>query len=153
VRYFRDKPTLYAALLDDLFGDLLGRYEAALAGPGTFVDRYLRTVEVWANHVEARPALLRIVLWEMARANEGDVPLAARVRPLVEFLCEAVRTGQRAGVFRDVDPVAFVMSVAGTTAFLGLRTPLLGSSVAPPLRPGTLAAELRSWVERIIVVP
>lgn len=153
VRYFRDKPTLYAAVLDDLFGDLLARYEATLAGPGTSVERFLRCVEVWANHVEAQPSLLRIVLWEIARASEAEpVPLAARVRPLVEVLCEALRAGQREGVLRDVDPVGFVMSVAGTTAFLNLRTSLLGPSLAPPLPPGALATELRSWVERILVV-
>src|SRR5262249_37092644 len=72
VRYFRDKPTLYGALLDDLFGDLLGRYEAAMATPGTFVERFLRTTEVWANHVEDRPALLRIVLWEIAAADASE---------------------------------------------------------------------------------
>jgi hypothetical protein len=43
------------------------------------------------------------------------------------------------------------MSVAGTTAFLGLRTALLSASIAPPLAPGRLAAELRAWATRILV--
>ena len=42
------------------------------------------------------------------------------------------------------------MSVAGTTAFLGLRSALLNPSVAPPLEPGRLATELRAWVARIL---
>ena len=70
---------------------------------------------------------------------------------LVEILSSAVVEGQRTGDFRtDVEPVGFVMSVAGTTAFLGLRTALLNPSVAPPLEAGRLAIELRSWVSRVL---
>src|SRR5580765_5427209 len=50
-------------------------------------------------------ALLGISMWEMAGATPAEeVPLAARVRPICERLAEAVREGQRQGVFRaDVD--------------------------------------------------
>jgi TetR/AcrR family transcriptional regulator len=152
VYYFRDKQTLYEALLDDLFGGLLGRYEAALNGPGPITDRMLRCIDVWAAHVEAQPSLLRLTLWEIARAQPSQsVPLTSRVQPIVQRLAEAVIQGQRDGVFRsEVDPVGFVMSVAGTTAFLGFRTSLLSPSIAPPLEPGRLAAELRSWVTRVL---
>ena len=152
VYYFRDKQALYDALLDDMFGDLLGRYEAALAVPGPMTERMLRCIDVWATHVENRPSLLRLTLWEIARASpSATVPLTSRVQPIVQRLCEGVVQGQRDGVFRaDVDPVAFVMSVAGTTAFLGLRTALLNPSVAAPLEPGRLALELRSWVARVL---
>jgi hypothetical protein len=109
---------------------------------------------VWATHVESRPSLLRLTLWEIARAQPSEsVPLTSRVQPIVQRLGEAVIQGQRDGVFRsEVDPIGFVMSVAGTTAFLGLRTPLLSPAVAPPLEPGRLAAELRSWVARVLFV-
>src|SRR5262249_27364998 len=115
---------------------------------------FLRTTEVWANHVEDRPALLRIVLWEIAAADASEyVPLATRVRPLVEFLCEAVRVGQLEGVFRpDVDPVGFVISVAGTTAFLGLRKAVASAPAGRSVHRGAVATELRRWVELILVV-
>jgi len=150
--YFRDKQTLYEALLDDLFGGLLEGYQAALAGPEPITERYLRCIDLWAARVEERPALLRISMWEMAGATpEEEVPLTARVRPIVACLADAVREGQRQGVFRaDVEPIGFVMSVAGTTAFLGLRSVLLSRSVAPPLEPGRLGTELRAWVSRIL---
>ena len=153
VYYFRDKRALYQALLDDLFGELLGRYEAALAEPGPLTERMLRCIDVWAGQVEARPTLLRIALWEMARVTSSDPgELAPRVRPIVQFLADGVRAGQREGVFRDVDPVGFIMSVAGTTAFVFLRTPMLGSAIAPELERGRLATELRSWVARVLFV-
>jgi TetR/AcrR family transcriptional regulator len=154
VYYFRDKPALYAAVLDDLFADLLERYEAALSGPGSPRERFLRCLDVWAERVEQRPALLRISLWEIAGAGGVEpVPLASRVRPIVELLAAAVRSGQRDGLIQpDVDPVEFVMSVAGTTAFLGRRSALLDAPVAPAPQPGRLAAELRRWAGRILFV-
>ncbi len=152
--YFRDKTALYEAVLDDLFSDLVSRYDAALKGPGPATDRMLRCIDVWAERVEARPSLLRISLWEIARATELEpVPLASRVRPIVEILSEGVRAGQREGTIRaDVDPVGFVMSVAGTTAFINLRSALLSSQVAEPLPSGGLRTELRNWVARVLFV-
>jgi TetR/AcrR family transcriptional regulator len=153
VYYFRDKRALYEALLDDLFHDLLHRYEAALAGPGPLTDRMLRCIDAWATHIEERPGLLQITLWEIARAHPTKpVPLAPRVQPLVQVLSDAVRAGQREGVFRDVDPVGFVLSVAGTTAFLRSREVLLSPATTTPVEPGVLAAELRSWVARVLFV-
>jgi TetR/AcrR family transcriptional regulator len=153
VHYFPDKRSLYEALLDDLFGDLRGRYESELAGPGSLQERMLRCVDAWAEQVERRPGLLRISLWEMARATPTeDVPLASRVRPIVQQLADVVREGQQAGVFQQVDPVGFVMSVPGTTAFLGLRTDLLGAEIAAPQEPGGLKADLRRWVARVLFV-
>jgi TetR/AcrR family transcriptional regulator len=153
VYYFRDKQTLYDALLDDLFGDLAGRYRVALQGPGSATERMLACIDIWAEQVEERPGMLRISLWEIARATVAKpVPLAGRVRPLVELLSDAVRTGQRDGVFRDIDPAGFVLAVAGTTSFLGLRTALLSPETAPPPGPGSLARELRDWVARVLFV-
>ena len=153
VYYFRDKQCLYEALLDDLFGDLSGRYAATLVGAGTPTERMLQCIDVWAKQVEERPGMLRISLWEIARATAfKPVPLAARVRPIVELIADAVRAGQRAGIFRDVDPVGFVMSVAGTTSFLALRTALLSPEVAPEPPRGRLAEELRDWVKRFLFV-
>jgi TetR/AcrR family transcriptional regulator len=153
VYYFRDKQTLYEVLLDDLFANLAERYGAALAGAGSPAERMLQCIDVWAEQVEKRPGLLRISLWEIARATTArPAPLASRVRPIVELIAEAVRAGQRDGVFRDVDPVGFVMSVAGTTSFLALRTALLSPEVAPELGPGRLAVELRDWIRRVLFV-
>src|SRR4051812_33465065 len=120
--YFRDKQALYDALLDDLFGDLLERYDAALAGPDPLKERLLRCIDVWSARIEQRPALLRLSLWEMAGATPDEPgPFARRVRPIVERLADAVREGQRPDGFRTrVEPIGFVRSVAGPTAFPAL---------------------------------
>lgn len=151
VHYFRDKRSLYEALLDDLFDDLGGRYRSVLAEPGPLTERMLKCIDLWAEQVEQRPGMLRITLWEIARVGPSTpVPLTPHVQPLVQVLSDAVRAGQRDGVFRSVDPVGFVMSVAGTTAFLGLRTALLNPGTTSEPEPGVLAAELRDWVARVL---
>lgn len=151
VYHFADKQQLYVALLDDLFGGLLEGYRAALAGPGPLQERLLRCIDVWVDRVESRPGLLRISLWEMARASPAEaVPLTSRVQPIVALLADAVREGQAQGLFHPVDPVGVIMSVAGTTAFLGLRTNLLGQAVAGAPAPGSLRTELRAWFARTV---
>jgi TetR/AcrR family transcriptional regulator len=152
VHHFADKQRLYVALLDDLFDGLLDGYRAALAGPGPLTERFLACLDVWVERVESRPGLLRISLWEMARASPAEaVPLASRVQPIVRLLTDAVREGQSLGLFhRDIDPVEVVMSVAGTTAFLGLRGNLLGESIAGAQPPGRLRLELRNWMTRLL---
>lgn len=151
VHHFADKQRLYVAMLDDIFDGLLEGYRAALAGPGPLPERFLDCLDVWVERVERRPGLLRISLWEMARASPAEaVPLASRVQPIVRVLADAVREGQALGLFRDLDPVELVMAVAGTTAFLGLRGNLLGESLAGTPAPGRLRDELRSWVARVL---
>lgn len=154
VHHFPDKQTLYVAALGELFEGLLEGYQAALAGPDPLPDRLLRCIDVWTTRVEDRPALLPISLWEMARATPAEsVPLTTLAQPIVALLADAVRLGQREGVFRgDVDPVGLVMSVAGTSAFLGLRTNLLGPAIAAPLEAGALRTELRNWFSRSLFV-
>jgi TetR/AcrR family transcriptional regulator len=151
VHHFPDKQRLYVSMLDDLFDGLIEGYREALAGPGSLQERFLGCIDVWVDRVERRPGLLRISLWEMARASPAEaVPLASRVQPIVKLLADAVREGQTLGLFRDLDAVELVMAVAGTTAFLGLRGNLLGDSIAGTSPPGRLRDELRSWVARVL---
>ncbi|HXJ34968.1 MAG TPA: TetR/AcrR family transcriptional regulator [Candidatus Eisenbacteria bacterium] len=150
VYYFRDKKSLYEALLDDLFNDLPARYRAALDAGGPLKDRVLGCIDVWSAQVIDRPGLLRISLWELARAGRSRaVPLASRIAPIVKLLADAVRMGQREGVFRSVDPVRYVMSVAGATAFLTLGMTLTG---APELDSEALGTELRGLTRLILFV-
>lgn len=149
--YFKDKRTLYGAVLDDLLGDLLARYEGILAGPGPVAGRILGCIDAWSRHVIERPAVLRITLWELARARPVTVtPLAARVVPIVEALSSAIRSGQRDGVFRDVDPIRFVMVIAGTTAFLILGMVIAADGGVPQLGEANLRAELHTLTRRVL---
>jgi Transcriptional regulator len=152
VYYFRDKRSLYLALLDDLFGELLQRYRAVLTGPGTARERILGCLEVWTSAVAERPGLVRIMMWESARVHRATAaPLAQNLAPILSTIADAISAGQRDGSFRDVDPMRFLMVVTGATAFLTLGMNVLTSDTAPLSAPD-LHRELEAVVERILFV-
>src|SRR5262245_18668854 len=150
VYYFRDKRSLYLALLEDVFGALLQRYRMLLAGPGSARERILACLEVWAQHVAERPGSVRILMWESARVRRASAdPLAAELTPIQRTLAAAIEAGQRDGTFRLIDALRFLMIVTGATAFLTLGMDVLTAD-GEPLSAGELHTELRALVERIL---
>ena len=152
VYYFRDKRSLYVALLEDVFGELLQRYRALLATPGSARDHMLGCLDVWARHVADRPGSVRILMWESARIRRasGD-PLAAELAPIQSTIADLVVAGQRDGTFRQLDPLRFTMIVTGATAFLTLGMNVL-TAAGEPLTAPELHRELRTLLERILFV-
>ena len=152
VYYFRDKRSLYLALLDDLFGELLQRHRAVLTGPGTARERILGCLNVWTGAVAERPGLVRIIMWESARVRRATAaPLAQGLAPILSTIADAIGAGQRDGSFRQVDPMRFLMVVTGATAFLTLGMNVLtadGASLSTP----DLHQELEALVQRILFV-
>lgn len=152
VYYFRDKRSLYLALLDDLFGDLQRRYEAALAGSGSVGDRFLRCVDVWVKQVTERPAFIRLTLWELARSRATSAaPYAERLQPVLAALAAAVTEGHRSGEFRHIEPLRLLMTVAGATTFLTLGMLTLAPEGALPTE-DALREELCQLVQRLLFV-
>ncbi len=152
VYYFRDKRSLYLALLDDLFGELLPKYRAALAGGGGARERILGCLDIWAKAVAERPGLVRIMMWESARVHRSSAePLAAELAPILATISEGIVAGQREGSFRGIEPLRFLMIVTGATAFLTLGMQVLAGD-AQTLGTADLHAELRALIERILFV-
>ena len=152
VYYFRDKRSLYLALLQEIYGELLQRHRAVVENPGSGRDRIFGFLDIWAGHVAERPGSLRILMWESARVRrESADPLAAELAPILQVMTEVIRTGQRDGTLRDIDPLRFLMIVTGATAFLTLGMNVL-TPEATTLAPSELHAELRNLVERILFV-
>jgi TetR/AcrR family transcriptional repressor of nem operon len=152
VYYFRDKRSLYLALLDDLFGELLQRHRAVLTGPGTARERILGCLTVWTNAVAERPGLMRIMMWESARVRRSTAaPMAQGLAPILGTIADAIGAGQRDGSFRGVDPMRFLMVVTGATAFLTLGMNVLTSENAA-LSAADLHEELEALVQRILFV-
>ena len=90
VYYYRDKRTLYLALLDDLFGDLLHGYETELGRAGPITERFLRCVDVWTRQVMERPEYARAqrVFWVVD--NGSSHRGAAAVKRLVKAYPNAI---------------------------------------------------------------
>jgi TetR/AcrR family transcriptional regulator len=152
VYYFRDKRSLYLALLEDLYGDLLHGYRGVLAAPGSARDRVLACVDLWAKHVADRPGSVRILMWESARVRRASAePLAAELAPIQQTVKEILAEGRHDGVFRGLDALRFIMIVTGATAFLTLGMNVL-TAETEPLSGVELQTELRDLVQRILFV-
>ena len=152
VYYFRDKRSLYLALLEDLYGDLLQSYRGVLAGPGNARERVIECVDIWARHVADRPGSVRILMWESARVRRASAePLAAELAPIQQTIAELIAEGRHNGAFRALDAMRFIMIVTGATAFLTLGMNVLTAETVP-LSPVELQTELRDLVQRILFV-
>jgi TetR/AcrR family transcriptional regulator len=152
VYYFRDKRSLYLALLDDLFGGLLPKYQAALVEGANARDRILACLDIWVNAVVERPGLMRIMMWESARVRRASAePLAEEIAPILSTVAEGIVVGQADGTFLPIEPLRFMMIVTGATAFLTLGMHVLASD-SMPLSAIDLREELRTLVKRVLFV-
>src|SRR5688572_18920773 len=153
VYYFRDKRSLYLALLEDLYGELLQSYRTVLEGSSASArERVLTCVDVWARHVADRPGSVRILMWESARVRRASAePLAAELAPIQQTVKEILAEGRHDGVFRGLDALRFIMIVTGATAFLTLGMNVL-TAETEPLSGVELQTELRDLVQRILFV-
>jgi TetR/AcrR family transcriptional regulator len=152
VYYFRDKQSLYRALLQDLYGELLERHRAVLEKSGSVQDLVLGFLNTWAQHVTERPGSLRIMMWESTRKRrESADPLATELAPILDTIGSVIDTGRRQGIFREIDTMRFLMIVTGATAFLSLGLNVLAPE-STPLSPDEVHAELRNVVTRLLFV-
>jgi TetR/AcrR family transcriptional regulator len=152
VYYFRDKHSLYVALLQDLYGELMEQYQRRLVAGGTARDRILDILRIWTDHAIARPGSVRILMWESARVRRSPAEsVAGEMAPIQNALSELLEEGHRQGTFRSIHPLRFLMIMTGATGFLTLGMDALTRQPSS-LTPDELHAELRSLLERILFV-
>ncbi len=151
--HFKDKQTLYDAVVADVFSDLLDRMGKVLFGEGPVPQRIDQCIEIWVEAVGARPSLARFLLREAAGADPGVVP--PMLERGTEFLIrgrELFDEGVRTGVLRPVrsDPFHVISAVVGSTVFYvaALRS-LMPAMQFDPLDPVELDAHKRD-VLRIV---
>jgi len=128
--YFRNKETLYGAVLDQVFSGLF-------AAVGSALDRDLpprEKVLAWAgahfDYVASEPIFPRVVLREMMRAGRAGSPHIRRIaqkylRPIQLRLMELFHEGVAAGDFRPVSPPHFIVSVVAMNVFYFSAAPML----------------------------
>jgi TetR/AcrR family transcriptional regulator len=119
--HFRDKPTLYAAVLDSMLDDLFARYRRVLDVEGPTGARLEDTIDAWLHFSAERPALIRIMLRELADGvSEHSRPFADRALPIVTALADVIATGQAEGALRRTSALHVLMILGGATSFLTL---------------------------------
>ncbi len=128
--YFRNKETLYGAVLDQVFSGLAAAVGAALDRELPPREKLLAWAGAHFDYIASEPIYPRVVLREMMRAGRRGSPHIRRIaqkylRPIQVRLMELFCAGIAAGDFRPVDPQHFVVSVVAMNVFYFSSAPML----------------------------
>jgi TetR/AcrR family transcriptional regulator len=126
--YFKDNRALYAAVLEDLFGNLLEQVRDVAERPGLSIREQIEeAVSVWVRCVWARPSIARILMAESSRRTENSELFDGLVQPFLTLLNEIFAEGNRQGVFHPITshPLHFASAVVGSTIFFVAGMPNL----------------------------
>jgi TetR/AcrR family transcriptional regulator len=144
--YFKDKETLYGAVLDLVFGGLTKSIQETFASDLPPREKLLAYVGAHFDYIAGHPLYPRITQGEMMRAARGKAPQLKRIArqyfiPLVGKVSAVIEEGQAAGDFRPVDPVHFVPSMIAVIVFHFTNAPVLRLVKGiDPLAPELVAA-------------
>jgi TetR/AcrR family transcriptional regulator len=151
--HFRDKRSLYDAVVADAFGALADRLDEAFDAPTSISDRLVRGVEAWEDTIGARPTLARLILRHAAEAEEhtsqGFAPSTDRFLQKAWALFEE---GRASGELRPVhdDPFHSASAVLGATVFyVAALASLLPGDSFNPLAPEQMAAHKRDALRTV----
>ena len=141
--HFSDKLALYRAVLDDVFGGLLGEIQFALAGTAALDERLKVAIETAVDYPGRRPNAAHLVLREAATSDPTLRDVAQKqAAPLIKLLELLLREGQRAGLWQPrCDVVHFASIIAGAVAlYIGASRTLAADLPYDPLATAQLAA-------------
>src|ERR1700740_2153372 len=105
--YFKDKETLYGAVLDNAFSGLKDTVLRVLDGEQPPRHKILAYVGAYSDFIASNQLYPRLMQREMMRAREGqsqhiDKVIKNYIQPIFVRLSELLRTGIAAGEFRPV---------------------------------------------------
>ena len=153
--YFKDKETLYGAVLDQVFGGLKESIGAALTSDLPPREKLLAYVGAHFDYIASHPLYPRITQSEMMRAARGKAPQLKRIAkqyfiPLFGRVASVIEEGQATGDFRAVDPMHFVPSMIAIIVFHFTNAPVLRMIKGiDPLAPELVAARRAAVIDFI----
>ena len=152
--HFKDKQTLYEAMLVDAFGSLATKLDATLTSTGhTIAERLEMAVEAWVDTIVNRPTLARLILRFVADGveqpaqrvffNNGDLP--AKFWALFD---EGRKTGELKPLHDE--PFHTASAIIGTTVFyVGALSALVPIGQFEPLAPEQIAAHKEETLDSL----
>ena len=149
--YFKDKETLYGAVLDNAFSGLKDTVLRVLDGNGSPRDKIMAYVGAYFDFIASNQLYPRLMQREMMRAKEGqslhiDKVIKNYIQPIFIRVSEVMKEGIERGEFRNVNPVHFVPSMVAMIVFYFSSAPMMQKIVGfNPLTPERIA-ERRSAV-------
>jgi TetR/AcrR family transcriptional regulator len=127
--YFKDKDTLYEAVLDHVFSGLRARVLPVLESELPPRQKILEYLGAYFDYIAANPRFPRVVQAEWLRSGAGSARMqrVAReyFRPIFEKVAGVLGEGMASGEFRAVNPMDFLPSVVGMIIFYFSAAPLM----------------------------
>jgi TetR/AcrR family transcriptional regulator len=160
--YFKDKETLYGAVLDDAFSGLKQTVFGVLDSNLPPREKIMAYVGAYFDFVALSPTYPRLMQREMMRAKEGSSPHVERIvrnyfQPIFEALKGLLKKGIADGEFRPVDPVHFIPSMISIIVFYFSGSPvmrrLFGFNPFTPERIAERRAAVLDFISAALFLP
>jgi TetR/AcrR family transcriptional regulator len=135
--YFKDKESLFGAVLDALFKELTTTITEAIERGKTPTEKFLGYLGAHFDFVASSPLRPRLFQREMMRSGRNGSRhlkhiVDAYLRPTFGRVAQLIAEGIKSGEFRPVDPAQFVPSVIGVVVFyFATPVPTLMTGVDP----------------------
>ena len=153
--YFRDKESLYGAVLDHVFSGLATRIAEALDPSHSPREAILAYVGAHFDYVASSADYPRLVYREMMRAGRDGSPHLSRLvqtyfRPTFMRISALLERGIAAGDFRAVDPTHFVVSMVALVVFYFTSTPVIANVTGlDPMSPRMVARRRAAVLDQV----
>lgn len=128
--YFKDKETLYGAVLDDAFSGLKNTVFQVLDSDLPPREKILAYAGAYFDFIASNQLYPRLMQREMMRAREGQSPHIEKViknyiQPIFLRVSQVLRQGIAEGHFRPVNPAHFVQSIVAMIVFYFSSAPMM----------------------------
>jgi TetR/AcrR family transcriptional regulator len=153
--YFKDKESLYGAVLDQNFRGLLDELVRILGMEQPAGYKMLAYALTHFDYVAAHPHYRRLVQHEMMRAGAGKSEHFPRLvknffRPLLGKVVATIEDGIANGEFRKVNPQHFMNSMIAVIAFYFTAVPVIKAvSGKDPLSAEALGVRREAMIDFI----
>jgi TetR/AcrR family transcriptional regulator len=143
--YFKDKESLYQAVLDHVFSGLRDTVVPILDTDLPPRQKMLRYLGAYFDYIAANPRFPRVVQGEWIRTGSQHVGRMKRVaqnyfHPIYQKLGDVLREGIANGEFRPIDPMHFVPSMVAVIVFYFSAAPVIKALMKiDPLAPEQIA--------------
>lgn len=143
--YFKDKETLYGAVLDDAFSGMKACVFEALDSELPAREKILAYVGAYFDFIASNQIYPKLMQREMMRAKEGESKHINRLvktyfQPIYGRVGHVLEEGIADGEFRKVDPMHFVPSMVAMIIFYFSSAPVMEKIVRfNPLAPERIA--------------
>jgi TetR/AcrR family transcriptional regulator len=143
--YFKDKETLYGAVLDDAFSGMRSRVFQVLDSDLPPREKIMAYVGAYFDFIASSRIYPKLMQREMMRAREGrsehiDRLVKTYFQPIYQRVGELLNKGIAEGEFRRVDPIHFIPSMVAMIIFYFSSAPVMQRIVHfNPLTPRRIA--------------